>query len=173
VLHDKYLPVYHFNEKHFILISATPERVYSVLSEFNFSDSRIIKVLFKLRGLPTRAYQGLRGMEEMGFTLLEQQPENEIMLGLVGQFWKLRGNIQRCEPSEFTEGQPGFARATWNFEIKWVNNQEVMLETEKRIACGDEASRKRFARYWFFIRPFSGIIRKEILKSIKRKAESS
>jgi hypothetical protein len=48
----------------------------------------------------------------------------------------------------------------------------TILETETRIQCLDKNALKKFSWYWFFIRPFSGMIRLQILKSIKRSAES-
>jgi len=47
------------------------------------------------------------------------------------------------------------------------------LTTETRIKCLDEDSRSRFGWYWAFIRPFSGLIRMEMLRAIKRKAETA
>ena len=51
----------------------------------------------------------------------------------------------------------------------WV----TLLATETRVLCLDTASRRRFRLYWTLIGPFSGLIRKDILRSIKRQAEFS
>jgi hypothetical protein len=67
--------------------------------------------------------------------------------------------------------EPEFLKATWNFELTAQTDGKTMLETETRIRCLDEKAYKKFARYWFFIRPFSGLIRKEILRTVRRKAE--
>jgi hypothetical protein len=45
------------------------------------------------------------------------------------------------------------------------------LTTETRIKCLDNESRRSFGFYWMFIQPFSGLIRMEMLRAIKRKAE--
>jgi hypothetical protein len=37
----------------------------------------------------------------------------------------------------------------------------------------DDESRRRFRLYWLFIGPFSGLIRRKILRSIKHEAERS
>jgi hypothetical protein len=39
------------------------------------------------------------------------------------------------------------------------------------VACTDPASARRFARYWWLIRPASGAIRRSWLSAIKRRAE--
>jgi hypothetical protein len=36
------------------------------------------------------------------------------------------------------------------------------------MLCLDESSRRRFRRYWLFIRPFSGLIRMEMLRVIRQ-----
>jgi len=173
MLHDKFLPQYQFTEKHSITIHAPADKIYQSVLQMNFSSSWIIRLLFKMRGLPTRTISGIEGLKQMGFTLLEADTNNEIILGLVGQFSKPQGNIQPCTPEEFIQfNKPDFAKTTWNFEIINSDKRVVKLETETRILCLNEPVRKRFARYWFFIRPFSGLIRMEILRTIKKRAET-
>jgi hypothetical protein len=113
-----------------------------------------------------------KGLLQNNFIELERIKDQELLLGLVGQFWKPNGNLKKLTPEEFKSfNQPMFLKATWNFELISQKNNKTILETETRIQCLDEKSHKMFSRYWFFIRPFSGLIRKEILKSVKRKAE--
>jgi hypothetical protein len=172
MLHNTYLPEYHFNEEHSILISASPSRVYQEMITLEASQSWIVRLLLFLRGIPSGTSKGMEGWKSMGFVLLEQQLDREVILGLIGQFWKVNGKIQSCTADEFIPfHDPEFAKATWNFEIITHQQREVVLKTETRIYCKNEKARKKFKRYWFFIRPFSGLIRIEMLKSIKRKAE--
>ncbi len=173
MLQHKYLPDYHFNEKHGIIISSSPSKVYSIICELDASSSWIVRVLLALRGIPRDTTAGIEGWKKMGFTVLEQKKDKEIILGLIGQFWKVSGKIQPCTAEEFTSfNNPDFAKAVWNFEITQQGENQVLLETETRIFCPVETIRKKFGRYWFFIKPFSGIIRTEMLKVIKRKAEN-
>ncbi|WP_182419867.1 hypothetical protein [Bartonella sp. HY038] len=46
------------------------------------------------------------------------------------------------------------------------------LQTKTRVFCPDGESRRRFAPYWYFIRPVSGLIRKRMLKAIKQQSEA-
>ncbi len=136
------------------------------------SGSWIIRFLFALRGMPARMTT-IRGLNKGRFITLELKENQEMIIGLIGQFWKASGNLQIFQPEDFTEwNKKGFLKATWNFElIPTTNGTQVITET--RILClGDDAHRK-FRKYWFFIRPFSGIIRKEILRGIKKKATAS
>lgn len=172
MLQEKYLPQFHFSEKHNIVINSSGERVSKLIPELEASSSSIVRLLLLLRGIPRDTGRGIEGWKKMGFSVLEYRENKEIILGLIGQFWKLEGNIQRILPEEFVSFYDGkFAKATWNFEIKEQNENQVLLETETRIFCMDEGVRKKFSRYWFFVRPFSGLIRMEMLRLIKRKAE--
>jgi hypothetical protein len=46
------------------------------------------------------------------------------------------------------------------------------LSTETRVHVADPESRKRFRRYWFVVRPFSGLIRIQLLRAARRRAEA-
>jgi hypothetical protein len=169
-LHDEFLPEYHFSEIHAIRINASRDKIAESIQTLNFHDSRIIRILYSLRGLPKKAVTGLEGAKEMGFTVLRECEQQEILLGIIGQFWTPAGKIQRFKAEEFkTFNDSAFARATWNFKIIG-DHAPFVVETETRIACPDARTRKKFSRYWFFIRPFSGLIRLEMLKIIRKKS---
>jgi hypothetical protein len=65
----------------------------------------------------------------------------------------------------------GYAKAVWNFALR-QEGSAVHLTTETRIKCTDASSRRWFGLYWTVVGPFSGLIRMEMLRAIKRKAES-
>jgi hypothetical protein len=172
MLQEKYLPVFHFSEKHRIKISQTPEKIFPLANKLDFSRSRVIRFLFALRGLPA-TMMNKEGLSRGRFIELECIDNSEIIIGLIGQFWKPTGKLQKFEAHEFLSFQrPGFLKACWNFQLIPQSETLTILETETRIQCLDKNALKKFSWYWFFIRPFSGMIRLQILKSIKRSAES-
>ncbi len=61
----------------------------------------------------------------------------------------------------------------WNFYFKEVAENKTLVSTETRVSCLTKKSKMLFSLYWFFIKPFSGIIRMEMLRLIKQKAESN
>ena len=64
-------------------------------------------------------------------------------------------------------------KAAWNLRIEATDATSCDLSTETRIQYfGDEAWR-RFRLYWSLIRPFSGMLRKRLLREISRRAEAS
>ena len=171
MLQDKYLLISHFRQKHSVEINASPAQVWPIIDQMDFSGSWIIRMLFTLRGMPSRMTKR-EGLERGKFMRLEQIESEELIIGLVGQFWKPNGNLQTFKPHEFVFfSTPEFLRATWNFRLIPKGENQTQVETETRIFCSDDVAMKKFLRYWFFIKPFSGIIRKEILRGIKKKAE--
>ena len=68
--------------------------------------------------------------------------------------------------------RPGMAVAAWNFTVL-PTDEGSLVATETRVRCTDAAARRSFARYWRVVRPFSGLIRTEALRAIRRTAESS
>jgi len=184
MLIDDFFPVYDATERHQIDIAAAPAQVYMAARVLDLSDSILIRSLFALRGLPalfsSRPKRGhglglnLQGLLRSGFVLLGEMPQQEIVLGLAGKFWTTSGCLQRLNAAEFqTFSAPGFAKAAWNFSLEPQANGATRLRTETRVLCLDAASRRRFRFYWFFIRPFSGLIRREALRAIKQKIESA
>src|SRR5688500_4197895 len=113
MLHEKYLPDFHFNEKHSLLINQSAEKIFPVVDELDFSESQIIRILFSLRGMP-KSMMNKKGFALGKFTELEQIKNKEIIIGLIGQFWKLSGNLQDFAPQEFVSfNKTGFLKSTW------------------------------------------------------------
>ena len=112
----------------------------------------------------------MRPILGIDFTVLADVPPSELVLGLQGQFWRLAGGLSHTQPTDFRAPvPPDLARAVWSFATSPVA-AGTRLRTETRIACGDPATRRRFARYWTVVGPFSGLIRRAILAEIRREA---
>jgi hypothetical protein len=172
MLVDKYLPNFTYATKHSIIIHASPEKIFSIADSLDMSGSPIIRLLFKLRGMSSQMLTK-EGLNTGRFAELEKIKNEELIIGLIGQFWNPSGNLQLFSPHEFIPfNKPSFLKAVWSFTIRPVADHRCALETETRIFCPDDHTRKKFSRYWFFIKPFSGVIRSEILRGMKHKAES-
>jgi len=170
MLIDSFLPEYDFKETHDIKIRATAETVFRALNEVDLCESAVIRWLFRLRGLPTRGMT-LRELQSLRFEVLGESENRELLLGLAGRFWTIKGDLQKISSQSFREfDEKGFAKAVWNFLLDEAQG-ETRLTTETRIKCLDADSRKKFGFYWTFIQPFSALIRKEILKTVKQRAE--
>jgi len=179
MLIDSFAPSPDAVEINSLAINASRDAVYGALWTANLGGSLVIKLLLGLRSLPGFVSRGFRELPQnqkitlqtlidSGFGVLRNEPE-EIVLGITGRFWRPTGNLSPFRREDF-EGPvpPGFARAVWNFSTKEVSAGRTILSTETRVTCGDSKSRRKFRVYWFFVRPFSGLIRRLMLRAVKR-----
>jgi hypothetical protein len=114
----------------------------------------------------------LSDFEGHGFRVLAENPPQELLIGLIGSFWKPDGGLLPVDVATFKGTQsPGTARVAWNFSISEQENGTSELATETRVKCADATSRRYFRLYWALIRPGSGLIRRSMLRSIRRTAE--
>ena len=171
MLIDEFLPVYDFHETHDVAVGAPAARVYRAVLEADLCESWIVRTLFRLRGLPAEKVT-LRTMRQMRFEILGERADREIVLGLAGRFWTPAGDLREVDAGNFRAfDEKGCAKAAWNFSLE-EQGGATRLATETRIQCLDEASRRSFSVYWTLIAPFSGWIRREMLATIKSKAEA-
>jgi hypothetical protein len=170
MLIDEFLPEHDFIETHSISIHSDAANVYRIANEIDFSYSFIIRSLMYLRGMPGGSLR-IRDLNRYKFEMLGTTVNKEMVIGLIGKFWTLGGGLQTIDAKRFRSfDRTGFAKAVWNFSLD-ADGDRTRLTTETRIKCLDPESRRSFGRYWMFIQPFSGLIRIEMLKTIKRKAE--
>lgn len=147
---DKYLPEYSYNEIHKTLVNATVEECFIATKSLDLSKSFITTLLLRLRGLPA-ADLTLHGfLKKICFTYVEEDKFKEFV-------------IDASQPN---------LKIFWNFYFKKIEENKTLVSTETRILCLTNRSKSRFSLYWFFIRPFSGLTRLEMLRLIKKKAES-
>jgi hypothetical protein len=190
MLLDEVLPEFHVRASYGTRVVASPELVYASVWMADFDHWGLMRALFMLRGLPgllaapretwrrVRAPGGRRRvrLEDVlasGFTLLGEQPGEELVLGTVGRFWLARGELRPISLEGFREvGVPGTAKAAWNFAVRPGTGGRAVLTTETRVLCADHATRRRFRAYWAVIGPFSGLIRREMLAAIRDTAEA-
>jgi hypothetical protein len=186
MLLDQFAPEAHFAERHAIDVRCTAEAAYRALWTTDFGASRPVNLLLLLRSLPSVVFASgavtrrgrsltLQGIIDGGFGRLAEAPGDEIVLGVAGRFWRPIGNVEPFRREHFTGSLPtGLAKAVWNFKIHRRGAAEpVVVSTETRVVCADQASRRKFGFYWRLIRPFSGMIRVVMLRSIRRTCEGS
>ena len=171
---DNYLPEYDVRASYGMDVAAPPDVVYQALLETNLADSLVSKILMTLRSLGRRSQSSFRlgDLPERGsFFKLASDPPREIVIGVVGRFWALRGNVRDGDGESFrAPPPPGTAKAVWNFRVEPTPTGSH-LTTETRVLCADDESRRSFRRYWSVIGPFSGIIRLVALRLVRRQAQ--
>ena len=169
MLIDSLLPRADHREHHQAVVRATPERIYEVIRRGELTTHPIVRALLFLRGIRRgRNSFSLDLFLEQGFCILAEDRPREIVLGIEGPFWKPSCRLQRVDEASFRTPVPaGTARAAWNFAIEPRRDGTALVSTETRIACASW----RFRVYWLFVRPFSGLIRRLMLRAIRQEAE--
>ncbi|MGD8561347.1 MAG: hypothetical protein PVG03_02380 [Desulfarculaceae bacterium] len=182
MLIDRFLPAYDFHEYHQCTTPASPDRLYQAIWDMDMGRSPLVGFLLRLRELPWRLWhrdfkskglgRSMSDLMEMGFVNLGQDPPREFVFGLVGKFWDLNFDIPKITAAEFEDfAEPGYAKVAANIRIDPLGPDSCRLSTETRILCLGAGAKSSFRRYWFLIRPFSGLIRREWLRLIREEAE--
>jgi hypothetical protein len=188
MLLDKYLPVYDFNEVHTVTIHASPEMAFAAIKGLKPNElSPLVHWLLSIRELPAKLVGKLPQQQwnnrpfleqlyDDDFLPLDEMPCQEVVFGLIGQFWELTGgkNPQIVSPQEFLDfDRSDYAKVAANLAVTDLGNGTVRCSTETRIHATNSATKKKFAFYWRLISMGSGFIRLLWLNAIKRKAEQS
>ena len=167
---DHYLPAYDYNEIHSKIINAPVGTVYSNLRHLDFSSSWISRILFKMRGLGTNAMSFDLMVDTGSFFTVYEKENSEWVVGLLSESFKMPSTLDNNQ--DFRDWNPGRGiKIAWNFKCDAITKKRVRVITETRIKCLNKKSRYIFSLYWFFIRPFSGLIRREMLRILAAKCQ--
>jgi membrane protein implicated in regulation of membrane protease activity len=153
---DAYMPTFEFVERHRVRVAGDRAHADAALRAVTFGDLPLMRVLLFVRGLGLgrRNERVLEAMRKRS-TVLEDVPGEGMVLAISGTFWRWRGT--GCEPP-----------ATAVVDFRAIDG---VLTTETRVHVADAASRRRFARYWLVVRPFSGLTRIALLRAARRRLE--
>lgn len=176
---DEFLPNYDFCAAYQMRINAAPSAVWECLLHLDFGELWLTRFLMTLRTGKRMPRHGTLGdlrqpLQGTGFVILEEAPEDELVIGLAGRFWRHDGG--RCmdlTADNFIEfSRTGHAKVAMNLKLRaeTPETETTVLSTETRIQCFGPAALWKFRLYWAIVGPFSGLIRKAILQHVKTKA---
>jgi hypothetical protein len=181
---DALLPRYDFSERHSRVIGREPRAVYAAFRALTLQEMPASRVLFAVRSLPARL-AGRRGLPsrsgvplldqflDLGFVLLVDVPGQELAAGVISQMWRRGGRmVIPSDGEEFVAfAEPGFVKAALTFRFVDQADGSTLAQTETRVAATDPTARRGFRRYWWLIRGFSGLIRRDWLRALARRTE--
>jgi hypothetical protein len=176
---DEFMPEWKVRSAHRTIINGSVVDVYRALQSIDFSTSKVISTLMAIRSFgrhsPSASNQSLaERLAAGGFMLLAEDAQKEVVFGVVGRFWLPVGNVCKTVNSEeFARfNTKGFAKAAWNISLHPVG-EITELRTQTRVLPLGPWATILFRAYWFFVGPFSGWIRREMLRLVKQRVESA
>ncbi|GCE83429.1 hypothetical protein [Komagataeibacter diospyri] len=174
---DDLLPCFTFRERHAVAIHATGQVILDCVSRYRAHDDPLIRIAISMREKPARLL-GLsqrRTLDLDAFIPLGRVGDQEMAMGLVGAFWRMDyGLLDIASRADFAAcRRRDVCRLVMGFRVEHAAGGQSLLVTETRISCPTPALRRRFAPYWYLIRPVSGLIRRRMLARIRQQAEAA
>ncbi|MFD1147729.1 hypothetical protein [Saccharothrix hoggarensis] len=170
---DQVLPEWQFDERHELDARGDTD-VLAAIERVTWSEVPLFRALLFLGSLgrtrmpPDRPF--LADLTSGGFTVLGRGPD-EVVIGAAVRTTDPAGSVALgSDPAEAAEifrnvTDPGHYKVAFNFR-----RAGGAVRTETRVLATDEATRRRFTRYWLLIRLPSGLIRAEWLRAARRRA---
>ncbi|MGW3954155.1 hypothetical protein ACWEKM_25260 [Streptomyces sp. NPDC004752] len=169
---DRLLPQWDHRERHEVAVRAPRAEVLRAVEETRWRDLPLCHALLMFGSFGTKRDKAkepfITSMTDGGFTRLHRDGD-QLVIGAVVSIEEPKGPATLTEPLDATFAafdRHGHYKVAFDFRVV-----EGRLTTETRVISTDPASRRRFARYWALIRVPSGLIRREWLHGIRRRAE--
>ena len=173
MLIDKYLSVHDFNEFHSIKVNSSARGIYEKMLHCDVSKSFLTRLLFRLRGIPKHLYT-IEHLTKMGFIKMDEESGTEIIYGIVTNSPTFTSCQSNLSPASFIQNtNTDLIKAVINFHIQETSSLTHVISTETRVWCGSNAMKSKFRLYWFFVKPFSQLIRRSMLTQMKRQILNS
>ncbi|MFV0409757.1 MAG: hypothetical protein ACK5LJ_08725 [Paracoccus sp. (in: a-proteobacteria)] len=168
------MPDWQWREYHQRLVRADPQTLWQACLSAPTSALRLTRPLMVLRGLGQMMPRNAPIIESMPPRPIAKVEGRELLLGLI---FPTAGKLsETAQPDSVAmlnaARETGLIRQVVNLHLHPAPGGTI-LSTETRAIANDETARRRFACYWFFIRPASGLIRRDTLRAISRLAESA
>ncbi len=179
---ESIMPTYDVQEVHSTHVDARPADVYAAIAAVTPGEIALARPFMWLRTIPARLGGGRRMDDGQwnrpffsvpGTAVLASEREREVVVGLIGRFWKLRGGARVAVESRdqfIAFDTPGFAVSTLSFHIE-PDGDGSRVTTITRVRTTDPESRRAFLAYWRFIGTGSAVLRRTWLRAVKVRAE--
>lgn len=177
---DRFMPLYDIVERHHVRVLAPPDVTLAAARDLNIQDSAVVRALFKARELvmggsaPDAPIPSglLAAALAMGWGILADEVDREIVLGAVTKPWEPNPVFQDLLPRDFRSfAEPGFVKIVWTLRADPVEAEGCIFRSETRAIATDAEARAKFRRYWSLVSPGVVLIRRAMLAPIKSAAE--
>jgi hypothetical protein len=113
-----------------------------------------------------------------GFFLLAEEPDHELVLGRIGQFWRARATVSDGGRAWFGNfAEPGFAKAAFALRVQAqtgpTGTASSLVSVESRVIATDNATRREFNRYWLVGSWANPAGRRQLLAALRHRATTA
>ena len=176
---DDIMPEYQFSERHSARIHAKPEQVMQAIHESTFRDMKSLDTLLKIRGAALRiqdtggAFRDKRILDTFSASgYLFGRSEHEIVM-CGGANVRAKRLLEARTVQEFADDrEQGGVKIAYDFNVEEAGGGWSTISAETRVVALDDVTRRGMGRYWRLIVPGSGLLRRQWLEGIKKRAES-
>jgi hypothetical protein len=176
---DDVMPEYQFYERHSARIHARPEQVMQSVRQSTFGDMKSLVTLLKIRAAALRIHETgdslhekrvLDAFLESGY-LFGGSDQEVVMAGAWNARAKRRPDVRTLQ--DFADyREQGAIKMAYEFIVEDAGGGWSTITTETRVLALDDLTRRGMGRYWRLIVPGSGLLRRQWLEGIKKRAES-
>jgi hypothetical protein len=180
---NRLLPEWQFGERLALALDGvSPARAYASIVPGLSAEDPLIARAIALREAPGRLLRALglsrntlptRPFGFHSFALLGEVPSREVAFGLAGSFWQMDYGLRRFADTAAFMAMTDQPRLVLNVCVEPLDDRGCRLVIHTRVHCPNEAQRRRFAPYWYAIRPVSGLIRHRLLRRIAARARAA
>lgn len=170
---DELLPTWHWRSRSTAWVDAPAAEVFLAFEQVNLSELPGAAAIRQRQSKRDRTgVTMLHDLLDQGFFLLHEEPERELVLGRVGQFWRPSAATAlpvsgRRAFLEFSE--PGYAKAAFSLQVKDLD-QGSMAAVESRVIATDDHTHREFNRYWLVGSWANPAGRQQLLGAVRQRA---
>lgn len=176
---DHALPDWDVVERHRRVVHAEAAAVWAALLSTPMRDLRVTRGLMRVRTLG-RGPSGSRDrtvVDALPPGELARREPTELLLGLVAPTTlRIPTDVHALRPATVEElNRPlpdGWVRVAMDFRLTEVADGTA-LSTETRVFATGPRARRLFRLYWLPVGPGSGLVRRELLRAVARRAEGT
>jgi hypothetical protein len=177
---DRFMPSYDVAERHHVRIAAPSALTLAAAREVDLQGSPFVRAIIKAREVILGATPDdrprlralLAEVQSLGWGVLAEVPEREIVVGAVTKPWEANVTFRALPSDQFAAfSEPGYVKIAWTLRAESIGANDSIFRTETRAVATDATARAKFRRYWSFLSPGIILIRWAILGPLKSEAE--
>ena len=177
---DRFIPVYEVVERHQVRVDAPAAITLLTAKNTALNESPLVRGIFRARevALGARASAAtsntglLEQMQGIGWRVLAEVPDREVVVGAVTQPWMPNVVFRGIDAETFrTFNEPFHVKIAWTLRADPIDDTSCVFRTETRVLTTDADARSRFRWYWARFSPGIVLIRRAMVQAVKNHAE--